>query len=70
MQHNGQKNSLYIPSVFRVNAKMIANVMTPRKLEDAAAETMLVGITALPTFRSDSTIELAAEPVDEVDLPY
>ena len=55
--------------MFSVKAKMIENVMTPRKLEDDAAEMILVGMTDLPTFSSDSTVELSAV-LDELDLPY
>jgi hypothetical protein len=48
-----------LPSVFNVKATMIEKVMIPKKLDDAAAEMMLVGIAFLPMSRSDSKVELS-----------
>ena len=48
-----------LPSVFNVKAKMIEKVTIPKKLDDDAAEMMLVGIAFLPISRRDSTVELS-----------
>ena len=42
-----------------MKAKMIEKVMIPKKLDDAAAEIMLVGIAFLPMSIRDSNVELS-----------